>query len=125
MKRIDKLHYEQRMRAYDKFSPSNMLKSLIKMDDGTVVFDRSVLIDDIDLKDFWCTLVWYYATGWGEIDNITVYFEIRDGVIYAGGYNLKTEKKINCRALVSDNFHTPYTYTQEGIKRLANIIMNA
>ena len=124
MKRIDKLHYKQRTRAYDKFSPSNMFKNLIRAKNGTVIFDRTTLKSDIDIKDFWLTLVWYYATGWGKVDDATVYFEAENGVIYAGGYDLKTKNKISCRALVSSSFSTPYTYSQEGISRLANIIEN-
>ena len=54
-----------------------------------------------------------YSSWYDDIQNLTVYFEIKDNFIIGGAYNLRSKQKISRRKLISVTVNTPYTYKNE------------
>lgn len=109
---------------YLQFMPDEMVKHLVRKNDGTVCYDRETMVDDANkLRDFYYIINGYYQVKWSCAEHITVYFET-DGSesIYGGCYNLLTGEKVSKRKLVSSSLSTPYTYTQKAIQNMINRI---
>ena len=66
-----------------------------------------------------------YLSGYKDIENMTVFFDIKGNIIIGGAYNIIDGTKVSSRNLISDTISTPYTYTKEDIDKIRNILCNA
>ena len=114
------------LQAKKDFLPERILKHLKRASDGTVYFDRSILVTDRESTiRFYYMLDRIYLAGWKDVENLTAYFEINGYVIVAGGYNIITCEKTSKRCLISTNATTPYTCFEHNMKRYIELIIEA
>lgn len=119
---ISKLN-DKFIRALIEYSPMVIAKYLFRENDGTVCFNRDSLVhSESDMIKFHYILNKDYSSGYDDIQNLTVYFEIKDNFIIGGAYNLRSKQKISRRKLISVTVNTPYTYKNEDFEILKETI---
>ncbi len=112
--------------ALIEYSPDVLARYLRRAPDGTVYFDRQQLVrSKEDESKFFYVLSRDYLSGYKDIENLTVFFDIEGDVIIGGAYNLITGEQTSKRILISENISTPYTYTREDIEKFKNILNKA
>ena len=122
---MNTLQNQKFMQAGIDYSPRVMMRYLRRARDGTVYFDRQQLVHtEEDESKFFYILNRYYLAGYKDIEDLTVFFESKSGVIIGGAYNLKTGEKTSRRCLISATTKTPYTYAACDIEKFKNIIDN-
>ncbi len=112
--------------ALIEYSPDVLARHLRRATDGTVYYDRqSSVHSKEDESKFFYVLNRDYLSGYQDIENMTVFFDIEGDTIIGGAYNLISGERTSKRRLISDNISTPYTYTKEDIEKFKNILNNA
>ena len=111
-------------RALIEYSPDVISRHLKRAPDGTVYFDRQSLVRSIeDESKFFYVLNRDYLSGYKDIEELTVFFDIEGDVIIGGAYNMQTGEQRSRRRLISNTVKTPYTYADEKIARFKDVIM--
>ena len=111
--------------AVNIFSPDRLFLSLKRDENGTVYYDRDATPgDEREETQFFYVLDQYYQAGYKDIVHLTMYFEVLEDVIIAGGYNLRTKEKTSRRRLISTDNSTPFTYAQNKMEYVKKIINN-
>lgn len=112
--------------ALIEYSPDVLARCLKRAPEGTVYFDRQQLVHSKeDESKFFYVLNRDYLSGYKDIENLTVFFDIEGDIIIGGAYNLVNGERTSKRRLISENIDTPYTYTKEDIEKFKNILNNA
>lgn len=112
--------------ALIEYSPDVLARYLKRAPEGTVYFDRQRLVrSKEDESKFFYVLNRDYLSGYKDIENLTVFFDIEGDTIIGGAYNLVNGERTSKRRLISENIDTPYTYTKEDIEKFKNILNNA
>ena len=112
--------------ALAEYSPDVLARYLKRTPEGTVYFDRQQLVrSKEDESKFFYVLNRDYLSGYKDIENLTVFFDIEGDAIIGGAYNLVSGERSSRRRLISANINTPYTYTTEDIEKFKNILNNA
>lgn len=109
-----------------EYSPDVLARHLKRASDGTVYFDRAELVRSRDDESkFFYILNCDYLSGYKNIEELTVFFDVDGDTIIGGAYNLSTGERASKRRLISEYISTPYTYTKEDIEKFKNILNNA
>ena len=114
-------------RAINIFTPQKMITKdrLKRLDDHTVIFDRTTIPKDEESQFFIILALDYQWRYKQKFDNVTVYYEVdADGNIMCGVYDMVDKKKITKKVLISNLENAHYTYTEEITKELSKIIID-
>ena len=106
------------------FDPIKMLKYLSKDTNGVVYLDKkkmSYLDEDLSINNGWdlfeTYLNYFYRWDYEDIENTTIYFDIRDFGLIGGLYNLATKEKTNTKMIASiyepNKLYDNYAYYYE------------
>lgn len=114
------------IQALIEYSPDALLRGLKRAPDGTVYYDKQLFVRSTeDESKFFYILNRDYLSGYKDIENMTVFFDVEGDVIIGGAYNIISGERISKRRLISENISTPYTYAKEDIEKFKNILYNA
>ena len=110
-----------------KYTPKKLVNYLCRAEDGTVCVDTERLIaNQEDAAGFYYILTHQYASGWKNIENLTVYFEVEDDIVIGGAYDVCNKEKKSRRPIASANQNrAAYTYTIEDMQAIMNKIKSA
>lgn len=112
--------------AWREFSPIQMMKHLHRTSDGAVVFDRESVANTPErVLHFHSTMNPMYTNRFSDLENLTIYFEMSEGVLMGGAYDYSIGKRLSARRIASTGEYTPYTYTEEVLKSFEIAIDNA
>ena len=113
------------LQALIEYAPDLIACHLKRASDGTVYFDKRQLVKSKeDESKFFYMLNRDYLSGYKNIEDLTVFFDVEEDMIIGGAYNLISGERVSRRKLISTTIKTPYTYTKEDIDNFKNIIFN-
>lgn len=120
---------ESQIEASSRFNPRK-LTEFLELRDGTVCVDRAkILHSEEDERLFIITLTCDYRSGYKNLDNTTVYFEVAGDNIIGGAYDMAACRKINRRVIASPSFDPMnryrYVYDEEIIGLIKGRILAA
>lgn len=114
--------------ASKKFNPHTLKDFLTRTEDGTVIVDRSRLLqNNDDERLFYVILNRDYLWNYRYSETATIYFVVEDGKVYGGAY----EPSVGCysKRLIaeasSDHLVHHYIYSAPTLNEICNEISNA
>ena len=109
-----------------KYSPKSMMEHLVRGADGTLYFDRNrCVVTPDEQRAFYYFMSTRYKMPWKSVEDLTVYFDIDGEDIIGGCYNIKLQRRVSERRLISAHRPATYTYTEALTEELKTIIKNA